>query len=88
MIVLCRLFYIYGVSGSTSTLTKEANPFISMLQKGDRDCKYCLDIDAYEIREAYVYNMSARDTREVRKIILQYFDDIVEAWKTAFGAPQ
>jgi len=55
-------------------------------QKGGRDCKYWLDVDAYEIREAYTYNMSARDTREVRKIILQHFDDIVEAWETAFGA--
>jgi meiotically up-regulated gene 157 (Mug157) protein len=54
-------------------------------QKGGSDCKYWLDIDAYEIREAYAYNMSARDTREVRKIILQHFDEIVEAWEKAFG---
>lgn len=57
-------------------------------QKGDRDCKYWLDVDTYDIREAYTYNMSARDTREVRKIILQHFDDIIEAWETAFGAQQ
>lgn len=25
--------------------------------------------------EAYAYNLSARDTREVHKIILQHFDD-------------
>jgi len=29
--------------------------------------------------------MSSRDVREVRKIILQHFDDIVEAWEIAFG---
>jgi hypothetical protein len=32
--------------------------------------------------------MSGRDTREVRKIILQHFDDIVEAWETTFGGQQ
>lgn len=51
-------------------------------EKGDRDCKYWLDVELYEIREAYSYNLSARDTREVRKIILQNFDEIVEAWET------
>lgn len=29
--------------------------------------------------------MTKRDTREVRKIILQNFDEIVEAWNTYFG---
>ncbi|MGQ9869772.1 DUF4160 domain-containing protein [Leptodesmis sp.] len=53
-------------------------------QKGDSDCKYWLDVDAYEIREAYAYNRSAWDTREVRKIILQHFDEIVEAREKAF----
>ena len=41
-----------------------------------------LDIDLYEIREAYSYQMSSRDTREVKKIILQNFDEIVDEWQT------
>lgn len=57
-------------------------------EKGEKDCKYWLDIELYEIREAYSYNLNARDTREVRKIILQNFDEIVEAWETFFqGKP-
>jgi len=39
-------------------------------------------VDLYEIREAYSYGLSARDTREVRKIILQNFDEIVEEWQS------
>ncbi len=50
----------------------------------EKDCKYWLDVESYDIREAYAYNMNSRDTREVRKIILQQFDDIVEAWNTVF----
>lgn len=53
-------------------------------QKGDAECKYWLDLELYDIREAYSYKMTKRDTREVRKIILQNFDDIVDAWNTHF----
>lgn len=53
-------------------------------QKGDKDCKYWLDVDDYAIREAYTYNMNNKDVREVKKIILQNFDDIVQAWNTHF----
>jgi meiotically up-regulated gene 157 (Mug157) protein len=54
-------------------------------RKGDSECKYWLDVELYDIREAYAYNMSHRDTREVRKIILQHFDEIVDAWNIRFG---
>ncbi|ASC71813.1 hypothetical protein XM38_027670 [Halomicronema hongdechloris C2206] len=55
-------------------------------QKGDSECKYWLDVESYDIREAYAYRLSRRDTREVRKIILQHFDEIVDAWNTHFGS--
>ena len=54
-------------------------------QKGDKECKYWLDVDDYAIREAYTYNMNNKDIREVKKIILQNFDDIVQLWNTQFG---
>jgi meiotically up-regulated gene 157 (Mug157) protein len=55
-------------------------------EKGDKECKYWLNVDIYDIQAAYSYNMNSRDLREVRKIILQNFDEIVEAWNTHFGA--
>ncbi len=54
-------------------------------EKGDRDCKYWLDVENYDIRIAYSYNMNSRDTREVRKIILENFDEIVATWNTFFN---
>ena len=54
-------FHFYSNEGN--------EPIHIHVQKGDGDCKYWLDVDAYEIREAYAYNLSVRDIREVRKII-------------------
>ena len=67
-------FFFYSDEGN--------EPIHIHVQKGDSECKYRLDIDLYEIREAYSYQMSSRDTREVKKIILQNFDEIVDEWQT------
>ena len=67
-------FFFYSDEGN--------EPIHIHVQKRDSECKYWLDIDLYEIREAYSYQMSSRDTREVKKIILQNFDEIVDEWQT------
>ena len=67
-------FFFYSDEGN--------EPIHIHVQKGDSECKYWLDIDLYEICEAYSYGMSSRDTREVKKIILQNFDEIVDEWQT------
>ena len=67
-------FFFYSDEGN--------EPIHIHVQKGDYECKYWLDIDLYEIREAYSYGMSLRDTREVKKIIFQNFDEIVNEWQT------
>lgn len=70
-------FHFYSNEGS--------EPIHIHAHKGESECKYWLDVDLYDIREAYSHNLSRRDIREVRKIILQHFDEIVEAWNTHFG---
>ncbi|NCO74834.1 MAG: DUF4160 domain-containing protein [Cyanobacteria bacterium] len=54
-------------------------------QKADKECKYWLDVDFYDIREAYLYGMNNKDVREIKKIIYQNFDDLVEAWNNFHG---
>jgi hypothetical protein len=49
-------------------------------QKAGKECKFWLDVDLYEIREAYLYDMNNKDVREIKKIIYQNFDDLVTAW--------
>ena len=50
-------------------------------RKGDMECKYWLDSGVFDIREAYSYGMSPRDKREIRKIIFDHFDYIMEKWE-------
>ena len=53
-------------------------------EKGDMECKFWLLSDEVEIREAFSYNMTPQATREIKKIIYQHFDVIVDAWMTHF----
>ena len=49
-------------------------------QKAEKECKYWLDRESFDINEAYSYNMSSRDKREVRKIIFDHFEHIEHEW--------
>jgi hypothetical protein len=57
---------------------KRADPH--PLQEGDAEAKYWLDVQAYEVTEAYAYGMSPADRRTVRSIIFQHFEYIVSEW--------
>ena len=66
--------------------TNERNePIHIHAEKAERECKYWLDVDAFNIREAFAYNMSPRDTRDVRKIIFEHFDLLVAEWQRVHG---
>ena len=52
--------------------------------KGDMECKYWILEDELDIREDYCYNMSAKDKREIRKIIFNNFDSIIDSWNNFF----
>lgn len=49
-------------------------------QKGDKECKYWLDVEKFDLKEAFTFNMNVRDKREVKKIIFEYFDHIEKEW--------
>jgi hypothetical protein len=51
------------------------------VQKADAEAKFWLDTDLFEVREAFAYNLSPKDKRQVRKIIFEHFDYIIEQWK-------
>ena len=53
-------------------------------EKGDIECKFLLLIEEVEIKEAFGYNMSPSSTKEIKKIIYQHFDLIVDSWNTYF----
>ncbi len=48
--------------------------------KGDMDCKFWLDRENFDIMEAYAYNLTPKERRNIRKIILENFEYIEEEW--------
>jgi meiotically up-regulated gene 157 (Mug157) protein len=67
-------FFFYANEGS--------EPIHIHCKKGDKECKYWIDSLSFDVQEAYSFNMSSRDQREVKKIIFEYFDFIEEEWNT------
>jgi len=49
-------------------------------RKAEKECKYWLDIENFDIEVAYSYNMNNKDKRQVKKIIFEYFEHIEEEW--------
>ena len=50
------------------------------VRKAEKECKYWIDSEGFDIREQYAYNMNQRDKRQVRRIIFEHFDSLVTAW--------
>lgn len=48
------------------------------------ECKFWLLVEDVEIQEAFSYNLTPTTRKEIKKIIYQHFDLIVEAWKSHF----
>lgn len=65
-------FFFYSNEGN--------EPIHIHCQKGGRECKYWLDRNNFDVAEAYSYNLSASDKRNVKKIIFEYFELIEKEW--------
>jgi hypothetical protein len=48
--------------------------------KGDMECKFWLVGEDFDIAEAYSYNLTPKERRNIRKIILENFEYIEEQW--------
>ena len=70
-----RLFF-YSNEGS--------EPIDVHAEKGDMECKYWLLTEEVEIKEEFAYNLTPATRKEIKKIIYQHFDLIVDAWHTHF----
>lgn len=44
------------------------------------ECKYWIDGENFDIQGAYSYGMSPRDKKEIRKIIFEHFEYIINQW--------
>lgn len=55
-------------------------------RKAEAECKFWLLRPLADIEEVWAYNLTPRLEREVREIILDHFDLIVQSWDEFFGA--
>ena len=65
-------FFFYANEGN--------EPIHVHCRKGGMEGKYWLNSEEFSVEEAYSYSMSQKDTREVKKIIFEYFDFIEQEW--------
>jgi len=72
MIMGWRLFF-YSNEGN--------EPVHVHCRKGDKECKYWLDTEMFDLDEAYSYNMISSNKREIKKIIFEHFEYIDEQWR-------
>jgi hypothetical protein len=78
------VLYIYG--WRFFFYSNEGNePIHIHAEKGDIECKFWILIDEVDIKEVFAYNLTPAAQKEVRKIIFQHFDIIVQAWETFFN---
>ena len=49
-------------------------------KKGDCECKFWLNVETFDLEEAFSCNLSVRDKRDIKKIIFEHFDYIVDQW--------
>ena len=54
------------------------------VQKGDSECKFWLNVETFELEEAFSYNLTPQAKREVRKILFNHFEYIIEQWNLFF----
>jgi len=72
LFILGWRFFFYSNEGN--------EPVHIHVQKAEMEAKFWLKSDIFEIEEAYSHNMSPKDKREIRKLIFEHFDYIVEQW--------
>ena len=63
---------------------ESAEPIHIHAEKGDMECKFWIMAEEVEIKEAFAYNLTPAARKEVKKIIYQHFDLIIEAWNIHF----
>jgi len=71
-------FFFYSNEGN--------EPIHIHVQKAEMEAKYWILVDSYEIKEAFSYNLSPSNKREIKKLIYLNLDYIIEKWNEIHGS--
>ena len=55
------------------------------VEKAEKECKYWIQADAFNIQEAFAYNVTPRYVRQVRQTVFENFEYIVSEWQRIQG---
>ena len=72
LLIMGWRFYFYS--------NERNEPIHIHCQKGEKECKYWLDTEDFNLEPAYSYNMNNKDKRQVKRIIFEYFEFIEDEW--------
>ena len=78
------ILYIYGWRLFFYS-NESSEPIHIHAEKGDMECKFWILVEEVEIKEAFAFNLTPNSKKEIKKIIYQHFDLIVDAWSTHFN---
>lgn len=70
-------FFFYSNEGN--------EPVHIHVQKGEKECKYWLIEETFDIEQAFAYHMNNADKKEVRRIIFEHFDTLIKGWNEFFN---
>ena len=76
LLILGWRLYFYANEGS--------EPIHIHAEKGDMECKFWILEDEFEIKEAFSHGLTPKAKKEIKKIIYQHFDLIVDEWNSFF----
>lgn len=54
-------------------------------RKGEAECKFWISEELYNIEEAYGHSLTPPLRREVRKIVFDHLEYIIQEWHRHFG---
>jgi len=74
-IILCKGWRVYFFANEGN------EPIHVHCKKGKAICKFWILVHEYDVKKAYVRYMTKREEREIRKILFDHFEEIVEAWE-------
>lgn len=50
-------------------------------EKAEKSCKFFLDVESIDLRKRYSKNMNNKDLKQVKEIIFNNFNYIVDQWE-------
>ena len=64
---------------------KVQNQFIYMQKKVIWNANFWLLVEEIELKEAFSFSLTPSAKKEIKKVIYQHFDLIIESWNTYFN---